>query len=108
MLGTANIFGTLREHYDLILVDTLPLVGKTAIADFAAFAAAIHLDALYVVHHLGLTLREQLAAACSKLRRAGVPLAAIIENFAPPGGTDAISTANDSIAAASRPLAALG
>ncbi len=108
MLRTGNIFGTLREHYDLTLVDTMPLVGKTAIADFAAFASAIHLDAVYLVHHQGLTSREQLAAACSKLRRSGVPLAAIVENFAPPGGTDAVSYAKDSIAAGARPLAALG
>jgi Mrp family chromosome partitioning ATPase len=104
MLRTGSIFGTLREQYDLVLLDTLPLVGRTAIADFAAFAAAIHLDAVYVVHHVGLTSREQLTATCSKLRRAGVPLTAIIENFAPP----AVPLNAHPTETLSRPLSTLG
>jgi len=96
MVRTATIFGTLREQYDLVLLDAMPLVGKTAISDFAAFGHAVHLDAIYLVHHPGLTSREQLSSACSKLRRAGAPLAALIENFSVPPRPDMPQRTHDS------------
>jgi Mrp family chromosome partitioning ATPase len=87
-LRTAGIFGTLREHYDLVVLDTMPLLGRTSIADFAAFAAAIHLDALYLVQNVRTTPRESLIATSAKLRRAGLPLAGVIENFVSPGSDE--------------------
>jgi Mrp family chromosome partitioning ATPase len=87
-LRVAGIFGTLREHYDLVVLDTMPLAGRTTIADFAAFAAAIHLDAVYLLQNVRTTPREELVATSAKLRRAGLPLAGVIENFVTSRGLD--------------------
>ena len=80
-LRTSTLFASLREHYDLILIDAPPLVGKTAIANFAGFASAVHLDGVYLLHNLSRHAREPLSAACTRLRNAGVPVAGTIENF---------------------------
>ena len=80
-LRVSTLFGSLREHYDLILLDCAPMTGKTAIADFAAFAKAAHLDALYLVHNLNQPAHRPLAELCSRLSNAGLPLAGVIENF---------------------------
>ncbi len=80
-LRVSTLFNSLREHYDLILIDAPPLVGKTAIADFASFASAVHLDGAYLLHNMSQHAREPLSAACTRLRNAGVPLAGTIENF---------------------------
>ncbi len=77
----ATLFATLREHYDLTVIDARPLVGETAVGDFANFAKAAHVDALYLVHNLSLPDRESLAGTCAKLRLAGLPVAGVIENF---------------------------
>jgi Mrp family chromosome partitioning ATPase len=77
-----SIFATLREHYDITLVDLLPLTGKPSIGDFAQLATAMHLDAMYMVRNLANPSAESLAGVCSKLRRAGVPVTGTIENFA--------------------------
>ncbi|MEX0676265.1 MAG: hypothetical protein WD063_04280 [Pirellulales bacterium] len=103
-----GIFGTLREHYDLVLLDTMALVGQTTIADFASFAAAVRLDALYLIHNVRTTSPDELIAASSKLRRAGLPLAAVIENFVPPASSGEPAGPNESKAAPARELAASG
>lgn len=79
---TAGIFGTLREHYDLVLVDLPPLGTKPSVAEMAAFGTAIHLDRLYLVDDLRDHDRDALASTCNKLTRAGLPVTGIIENFA--------------------------
>ncbi|REK19048.1 MAG: hypothetical protein DWQ37_02490 [Planctomycetota bacterium] len=80
-LRTGRIFGTLREQYDLVLLDTLPLGAKATLDDLAAFARTIHLDALYLIQNVRGTSRGELASMCARVRRAGLPLTAIIENF---------------------------
>jgi len=107
-LRTCGIFGTLREHYDLVLLDTLPLVGRTTMADLAAFASAIRLDALYLIHNARSATREQTAATCAKLRRAALPLAGLIENFASPTSPNAPSGHHKSKALWGRKLAVYG
>ena len=77
-------FGILRDRYDLVILDTMPLANVTRIADFASFAAAIGLDAAYLIQDMRSTTREQLATVCANLRRLGVPLAGIFENFVSP------------------------
>jgi Mrp family chromosome partitioning ATPase len=79
-----EVFGTLREHYDLLVLDATPLVARATIAEFAALASAVRLDAVYLIHNLRTTSREQLSALCSKIRASGLPLVAVIENFIPP------------------------
>jgi Mrp family chromosome partitioning ATPase len=78
--GTA--FATLREHYDLAIIDSLPLNGPTSIAEFANFSRAIHLDALYLVHNGSAGSLDSIAETSAKLQRAGVPVMGLIENFA--------------------------
>jgi Mrp family chromosome partitioning ATPase len=80
-LRVSAIFASLRDHYDLILIDAPPLVGKTAIADFAGFASSVHLDGAYLLHNMSQHAREPLSAACTRLRNASVPVAGTIENF---------------------------
>ena len=105
---TASIFGTLREHYDLVLLDTMPLDDRSTIAELAALAGAIRLDALYLIHNVRTTSREQLIASCSKLRGAGLPLAAVIENFVSPEVPGEPDGRDESPAAAGRKQAAHG
>jgi Mrp family chromosome partitioning ATPase len=107
-LRTASIFGTLREHYDLVLLDMMPLEAPTSIAELTAFAGAIRLDALYLIHNVRTTSREQLIATCSKLRGAGLPLAAVIENFVSPRIPGEPSGRDESPAAAGHRMAAHG
>ncbi len=85
-LRTATSFNLLRDHYEFVLLDTMPLVGQTSISDFASFARSIRLDAVYMVQDSRWTLDEQLAATCAKLRRSGLPVEGIIENFVSPTG----------------------
>jgi Mrp family chromosome partitioning ATPase len=81
-LKAGGIFGTLREHYDLVLVDLPPLGTKPSVAEMAAFATTIHLDRLYLVDDLRDHDRDTLTSACNKLNRAGLSVTGIIENFA--------------------------
>jgi Mrp family chromosome partitioning ATPase len=81
-LKAGGIFGTLREHYDLVLVDLPPLGTRPTVVELAAFAAAVHLDRLYLVDDLRDHDRDALASTCNKLARAGLTVAGILENFA--------------------------
>lgn len=83
---TATSFGQLREHYDFVLLDTMPMAGQTTISDFASFAATIRLDAAYMIQDVRWTLEGQLTAACAKMERAGLRVAGVIENFLSPPG----------------------
>ena len=77
----STVFGTLRDHYDLVLIDTTPLDQPQVIQEFSSFAAAIQLDALYVVQDVRVTPRQQLNECWLSLRQARLPLVAAIENF---------------------------
>ena len=80
-LRTPAIFGTLREHYDLVLFDASPLGGPASAERFAKFAAVAQIDTLYLVHNTRTTPREQLVATCQRLQQAGLPAMGIIENY---------------------------
>lgn len=85
----ATSFALLREHYDFVLLDAMPMAGQTTISDFASFASTIRLDAAYMIQDVRWTLEEQLTAACAKMERAGMRVAGIIENFlSPPGRSE--------------------
>ncbi len=78
----ATNFNLLRDHYDIVLVDTMPLVDATEVQDFAGLAKAIGVDALYLVHDVRSTSAETLAETWTQLRREAVHVEGIIENFA--------------------------
>jgi Mrp family chromosome partitioning ATPase len=107
-LRTATGFGILREQFDLVLLDTMPLVGQTTISDFAGFAEAIHLDAVFLVRDVRATTTENAARASARLRRAGVLVAGVIENFVSTTSHDASSVLETSESTAGRELATYG
>jgi Mrp family chromosome partitioning ATPase len=102
-MRASTVFATLREHYDLAIVDALPLDGNITIAEFASFATAIHLDALYLVHNRAAGSLESLADTSAKLLRAGVPVMGVIENFVPAARSQR-TAARDFPVAGPRPL----
>jgi len=87
LMRTTTSFAMLREQFDVIVIDAPPMAGQSTIAEFASFAKAIELDALYLIHDARAGQRAALSAACAKLRRAGLPVAGLIENFSAPAGT---------------------
>ena len=107
-LRAATGFSTLREHYDLVLLDTMPLVGQTTISDFASFAESIHLDAVFLVQDVRTTTPENLASACAKLRRVGLRVAGVIENFIPAASLDSSSAPETSQSMAGHKLVTYG
>jgi Mrp family chromosome partitioning ATPase len=102
----ATTFGMLRDHYDLVLLDTMPLGESSAIDDFARFAKAVQLDALYLLHDVRSTAPEALADAWPQLRRSGVNVEGIIENFVAPKGGGRAAGPKPSKSVADQPLAA--
>jgi Mrp family chromosome partitioning ATPase len=103
---TARSFSMLRDHYDLVLLDTMPLSSPTAVSDFAGFAESIGLDALYLIHDVRSTSPEVLAETWAQLRGAGVNVAGIIENFVSPAGTILVAGPDKSKPVAGQKLAA--
>jgi len=77
-------FKVLRERYDLVILDAMPLANAAQMADFASFTASIALDAAYLVQDMRTTTLEQLSTVCANMRRLGVPLGGILENFVAP------------------------
>ncbi len=61
-------FATLKEQYDLVLLDTAALDSPTAVASFAGLAEAVGLDAIYLVRDTRTTSVEEMAATCSALQ----------------------------------------
>jgi Mrp family chromosome partitioning ATPase len=99
---TGVVFGALREQYDLVVLDAGPLAGRSTMADVGAFAAAAGVDALYLIHNVRSATRDDLVALCAKLRRVGLPLAGVVENFvaaaAEPAATQRTFAAGRSLA----------
>ena len=69
--------GTLRDHYDVVLVDLGPLE-DARLAD-GSVAAAI--DAVVLVHNGHVTSKEEQRAIEERLAAAGIAVAGIVENF---------------------------
>ena len=102
----ATCFGDLRDRHDLVILDTMPLTNVTLVADFASFAASIGLDTAYLIQDMRTTTREQLATVCAHLRRLGVPLGGILENFVAPVITAEVVREDRTPNSAGRKLAA--
>ena len=80
-LRIAPHFERLKERFELVVFDTMPLEGPTAFSSFARLAEAVRLDAVYLIYDSRSTTDEQLTEASAKLARAGTRVAGIIENF---------------------------
>lgn len=83
-LRSATSFTSLAEQYDVVLIDCMPLEADSALGDFAGFAQAIKLDALYMVRDVRATRVEDLEAICARLRRAGQEVSGLVDNFVLP------------------------
>lgn len=77
----ATSFGLLTSHYDMVLIDAPPLPGDEAIGEWIGFAEAIALEAVYVLHDARYAVNPALGSMCEKLRKAGLSVEGLIENF---------------------------
>jgi Mrp family chromosome partitioning ATPase len=80
-------FRLLREHYDLVIIDAMPLGGMSAEAELASLAKATGPCGVYLVRDVRATQPQQMAAACARLGRMSIKVTGVIENFFDPSGT---------------------
>jgi Mrp family chromosome partitioning ATPase len=80
----AGCFEKLREHFDVILVDAMPLASGPAVTNLARLAEPMRIDALYLIYDSRFTTPKQLKDVSSRLQLAGLPPAGAIENFVEP------------------------
>jgi Mrp family chromosome partitioning ATPase len=90
-LPITTSFNTLRDHFDLLVLDTMPLDTATAISEFATLAEATLMDAVYMIFDARSTPPSTLTDTCAKLRHAGLRVAGLIENFASAAPTPAMT-----------------
>jgi Mrp family chromosome partitioning ATPase len=94
-LPIATSFSMLRDHYDLVVLDAMPLDMPTAISEFASLAEAIHLDTVYVIFDGRSTVQSSLTDTCAQLRHAGLRVEGLIENFSStPSAVDTVRTSH--------------
>ncbi|MEP7022380.1 MAG: polysaccharide biosynthesis tyrosine autokinase [Actinomycetota bacterium] len=70
-----EVFATLREHFDLVLIDSPPVVPVTDAVILSKDA-----DATLLIVAAGQTARGHLKRAAEKLRQVGAPLVGIVLN----------------------------
>ena len=80
----AAAFESMRERFDLLLLDTARLADQAAAFALADLAEAIRLDAVYLIRDARRTSEARLPDACAALRAGGVRLGGLIENFVDP------------------------
>jgi Mrp family chromosome partitioning ATPase len=93
-LRAAAIFGTLRDHYDLVLIDAGPVngratsqqtppggVGEAGVGrgDLTSWGGIVRIDAAYVVAHVRKT--SEALRTSRRLKEAGLKVAGLIETF---------------------------
>ncbi len=71
---------TLRDHYDLVLVD-LGRARKSELDAAISSSGRRWIDAAILVHHVSKTAQTELSHAKARLRRAGIADVAVVENF---------------------------
>jgi Mrp family chromosome partitioning ATPase len=72
---------TLKNHYEMVLVDLGPLEDIESIGDSLGRTTGGKIDAVLLVRNPRLTTEARLAAVEQQLTAAGVALAGVIENF---------------------------
>jgi Mrp family chromosome partitioning ATPase len=72
---------TLRDHYEMVLVDLGPLENNEPIGPALSRAAGRGIDAVLLVHNERVTPQENLGEVRRNLTLAGINVAGIIENF---------------------------
>jgi Mrp family chromosome partitioning ATPase len=97
----AALFKDLKAQHDLVLIDAMPL-GARAVAEFVELTTMMSVDVIYFVRDARVTGSEQIGAECQRLAKVGLPVAGIIENFAPVGSASVEHGRDTSVATASR------
>jgi Mrp family chromosome partitioning ATPase len=77
----ASSLETLREHYEMVLVDLGPLENNQPIGEKLSRAAGRSIDAVLLVHNGRITPQKDLREAQRSLTQAGINVAGIIQNF---------------------------
>jgi protein-tyrosine kinase len=72
---------TLKEHYDMVLVDLGPLENIESIGDALGRVVDGKIDAVLLVHNGRITSAERLSDVQQTLTASGIVLAGVIENF---------------------------
>ncbi len=72
---------TLRNHFEMTLVDLGPLENIASLGDSLGRMAGGRIDAVLLIHNRRVTSDDRLAAVERELTTAGVALAGLIENF---------------------------
>jgi Mrp family chromosome partitioning ATPase len=77
----AESLNTLRNNYDLILMDLGPLENPQSLADLTSGGLNCRIDAMIVVHKVGKVLATCLPAVRQSLEATGITVVGVIENF---------------------------
>lgn len=72
---------TLKDHYEMVLVDLGPLESIDSIDDVLGKTIAGTIDAVLLVHNPRITSEQHLATVEQELTASGIALAGLIENF---------------------------
>ena len=76
-----SCLATLRDHYEMVLVDLGPLENNQPIGDSLFRAAGRNIDAVLLVHNGRITPHQDLSEVQRQLTVAGIHVAGIIQNF---------------------------
>jgi Mrp family chromosome partitioning ATPase len=77
----ASCIETLREHYEMVLVDPGPLEDLDSIGDVLAATAGGKIDAVLLVRNRRITSEEDLTEIEQRLNAAEIAVTGLIENF---------------------------
>jgi Mrp family chromosome partitioning ATPase len=77
----AGCLNTLRNNYDLVLLDLGPLDNPRSLADLAAGGLNCRIDGVVVIHNAGKVLAVSMPAVRQSLAAAGVTVIGVVENF---------------------------
>jgi Mrp family chromosome partitioning ATPase len=77
----ASCLETLKDHYEMVLVDVGPLESVGPTGDLSARMGHRRIDAVVLVHNGRVTSEERLAEVQRRLTVAGVVVSGVIENF---------------------------
>ena len=77
----AGCLDTLKNHYEMVLVDLAPLESIESVGEFLSRTVGGKIDGILLVRNPRITSEARLAAEQEHLNSSGVALAGLIENF---------------------------
>ncbi|MHB9064656.1 MAG: tyrosine-protein kinase family protein [Pirellulaceae bacterium] len=76
-----DVLQELKQHFDLVVVDTQPLVAESVGASAVPLPCAV--DMAVLVRNVQTTTQDECLSSVARLRAMGVRAVGIVENFAP-------------------------